>query len=191
VGLPVAGAGPGSADAAGTFALYSTNQLDAIVDVMGYWAPSNTSSSPGVAGELTLVDPVRTGGTRTRLGPPLRLPPRAARIAPAALNPGETRRFLLAGRTFSTLTLPPDVKGIMANVTIVQGGPSGGFLTAFPGDVPDAGRPNASTVNPATAIAASFWANGIPVAPAANPGTGAIFSTNPLDVVVDVVAYFR
>jgi hypothetical protein len=36
-----------------------------------------------------------------------------------------------------------------------------------------------------------FWANGIPSPPSANPGTEAVYSTNVLDLVVDVLAYFK
>ena len=111
-------------------------------------------------------------------------------VKAGTLTPNATRRFLLSGKSFAGLALPPDVKGVLANVTTLQSEPSGGFVTAFPGDVADANRPNVSTVNPSTAIAASFWANGIPTA-GTNPGTQAVYSTNSLDLIVDVVGYFR
>jgi hypothetical protein len=43
-------------------------------------------------------------------------------------------------------------------------------------------------VNPSTAVAASFWANGLPVY-GGSSGTEAIYSTNALDVVVDLIGY--
>src|SRR5205823_5953354 len=50
--------------------------------------------------------------------------------------------------------------------------------------------PGTSTVNPVTAIAASFWGNGLPTS-GGYAGQEAIYSTNPLDVLVDVVGYYR
>src|SRR5262249_53334577 len=149
------------------------------VDVMGYWSPSNTPATAGVVGNLSFVKPTRVLETRgSDVGGPIGLNPDGTAIATGQLAPGLTRRFLIGGKSFADVTFPGDVKGILANVTIVQPTPSGGFVTAFPGDVADADRPNASTVNPATAVAASFWGNGLPLAPAANPGTEAVFSTN-------------
>src|SRR5262249_37292722 len=124
---------------------------------------------------------------------------------PRGLRPERLRRRRLAGggrpaRARRHATLPgrrPHVRrsdaagrheGLLANVTIVGPGPSGGFVTAFPGDLP--APPNASTVNPSTAVAASCWGNGLPIA-GADAGTEAIYSTNPPDVIVDVLAYFQ
>jgi hypothetical protein len=176
---------PTTGEGAGSFAVYSTNQLDVIVDVMGYWSGSN----PADLGQLTLIDPTRVVETRGSAGP-IGYDQGGSPLAPGPFAPNTTRRFLLAGQRFGGIALPNDIRGVLANVTSVQGAPSGGFVTAFAGDVPDAQRPNASTVNPGTAIAASFWANGIP-ASGPNAGTEAIYSTNPLDVVVDVVGFFR
>ncbi len=118
-----------------------------------------------------------------------------APIQPGQLQPNAVRRFSIAGRTFSTAgggtyTVPSDINGVNLNVTIV-GGPAEGFVTIFPGDVPDSQRPNVSTVNPVTPIAFNFWSMGIPTAGQANAGTLAAFSTNPLDLVVDLVAIYR
>ena len=65
------------------------------------------------------------------------------------------------GGAGGSFTFPTDVTGVLANVTIVQeSGPSGGFVTLYPGDV--AAVPNASTLNPSTAIAFNGWGMGIP-----------------------------
>src|SRR5204862_3440326 len=101
--------------------------------------------------------------------------------------PGSTRRFLVAGRTFVGGAFPGDVTGILAHVTIVQPQGSGGFVTLFPGDA--AAPPNASTVNPSTPIAFNAWVSGIP-ASGTGAGAFAVFSTNQLDVVVDVMGYW-
>src|SRR5207249_2541460 len=88
-----------------------------------------------------------------------------------------------------TFQFPADVSGILANVTIV-GSAGGGFVTVFPGYVDDASRPRASTVNPSTPIAHNFTAVAItPVGSPPSAGTIAVYSTNPTDVVIDVVGF--
>src|SRR5262249_60943346 len=81
---------------------------------------------------------------------------------------------------------PSDVSGLLAHVTIVQPQASGGYVILIPGDVP---TPNASTVNPATAVAFNAWVTGVPTS-GTNAGTFAIYSTNTLDVIVDVLGYW-
>src|SRR5207249_3629220 len=63
---------------------------------------------------------------------------------------------------------------------------SGGYLVAFPGD---GTAPNAATLNPITPIAFNFWATGVAPTSGPNAGTIALFSTNTLDVAIDVVGY--
>jgi len=94
----------------------------------------------------------------------------------------------IGGRTSSDFTFPSDVMAVLVNVTIVQPTASGGDVTLFPGDAP--ARPLASSVNPSTPIAVNAAATGIPTS-GANAGTFALFSTDQLDVIVDVVGYFR
>src|SRR5262249_25822175 len=95
--------------------------------------------------------------------------------------------FQIGGCTFGGTTIPADASGLLLNVTIVQDAPSGGFVTVFSGDQP--GPPHASTVNPATAVAFNFWQTGIPPR---GPSAGqlAVFSTNQLALVVDVVGFY-
>jgi len=66
---------------------------------------------------------------------------------------------------------------------------AGGFLPVFSSSDPS--PLTASTVNPSTPIAA-LWATGIGLAPHANRGTIGVYSVGgPLDVVLDLVGYFR
>src|SRR5262249_566111 len=80
-----------------------------------------------------------------------------------------------------------NVAGILAHVTVVQDHASGGFVTLVPGSTTT--RPGSSTVNPSTAVAFNGWATEVPTA-GDGAGTFGIYSTNPSDVVVDVVGYW-
>lgn len=178
--------------------VFSLVDVDVAIDVMGYFSLFD----PGLT-QLTFVPPVRVVDTRgAEFGGPIGYDASGNPITTARpFADPEIRKFTIAGKTFQglinsggTLTppgsFPADVKGLLINVTITQGAPSGGFVTAYPGDVPDTQRPNASTVNPSgplsPSISASFWANGTPT------GTEAIFSNGSVrDVIVDVVGYYR
>lgn len=178
VGLPASGGD------AGTVKVYVSTEVEMIVDVVAFYSPLNAP-----AGDLTLIPPVRVVDTRG--GQTVGFSPDGTAITPGPFAArGETRRYRLAGATVPDGTVPPNLTGVLLNVTIVQAGASGGFVTAFPGDVPDGDRPTASTVNPSTSIAASFWANGLPTT-GPFTGTEAIYATHALHVVVDVVGYFR
>src|SRR5262249_3284628 len=77
----------------------------------------------------------------------------------------------------------------LLNVTVVQNGGSGGFVTVYPGDV--ASPPNASTVNPSTGLDFNFWATGVGAASAGqNAGTIAVFSTHQPAVALDLVGFY-
>src|SRR5207248_11435940 len=114
----------------GTFAAYSTNQLDAIVDVVGFYSPNN----PEQLRNLTFVDPVRVVDTRADAGGPIgyRSDGSAVRPAPLAAD-GATERFLLSGKTFGKVTFPTNMTGILVDVTVVQPYASGGYVTLFAG----------------------------------------------------------
>src|SRR5439155_1903316 len=131
-----------------------------------------------------LVNRIRVYDTRSGAGGSIGFNLDGSPLVPGPLTANATRRFLIGGRSFGAAAIPGDVTGALLNVTAVQGGASGGYVTAFSGDVP--APPNASTLNPSTTVAASFWANGLP-----SEGAEAVFSTNALDLVVDLVGYFR
>lgn len=153
-------------------------------------ALGQTAPAPAPAGGLKLVPPTRVLDTRAAPFGPIGTngDGTAVQAGPVAAN--QTRRFRLAGQTFGTVTLPSDVTGVLVNLTIVQPAASGGFVTLFPADL--AAPPNASTVNPSTGIAASFWATGLPNGAVANAGTLGVFSNGaPRDLLIDLIGYYR
>jgi len=158
------------------------------VDVVGYFATGN----PDTVGDLRLVTPARVVDTRPAPFGPIGFQPNGSPVAAGPLPAGSTTRYQLNGQSFAggSLTVPADVRGVLLNVTLSQARPAGGYVTAFPGS--DPAPPNTSTVNPNTAIAASFWANGIGLPPLLHPGTlGLVSAGDPRDVIVDLVGYFR
>src|SRR5204862_338446 len=149
----------------------------------------------GSPGPLRFINPVRVLDTRASDGQIVTAGFNAdgSPITAGQLAANSSRRFPISGKTLaqgsSSFAFPGDVTGVLVNVTIVQAAPSGGFVTVFPGDVLDANRPNASTVNPSTTIAFNFWATGVGTAPGSS-GTIAVFSTNALDLIIDIVGYY-
>src|SRR5262249_15178626 len=140
---------------AGTFEIFSTNELEVVVDLVAFWSPTNSTT----LGSLKLLRPTRIFDSRQGSGEPGRpsgLSQDGTPLTPGTLAANNVERFGVNGRTFGDVTIPPDVKGVLVNVTVVQDGPSGGYVTLFSGDLTL--PPNASTVNPSTAIASSFWA---------------------------------
>src|SRR5439155_563112 len=127
-------------------------------------AGSSAATAPGTGGPAS---PSLAGAPKPTPTPtPPRTPTPTPTPTPTAARP---TRFLIGSRTFAGFTFPGDVTGLLVNVTIVGPGPSGGFVTLFPGDLPS--PPNASTVNPATAIAHNFWATGVPTS---GPSAGTV-----------------
>src|SRR5262249_46338201 len=99
-------------------------------------------------------------------------------------NPAPTtKRFRV---NFAGSPVPPDATGVLLNVTSVQDSGSGGYLVVFPGQ---GSAPNASTLNPIDPLAFNCWGTGVAPAGGPNVGTIAVFSTNTLDVAIDVVGY--
>jgi hypothetical protein len=114
-------------------------------------------------GPLTAITPTRVLDTRATQPPAIQTVGfDAASGNPITAGPipaGTTRRYRIAGKTFpqgtSTFTFPEGIYGVLVNVTEV-GNPGGGFLTAFPGNVSDANRPLASTLNPVDSVNFNF-----------------------------------
>src|SRR5262249_48719738 len=156
------------------------NTLDVAIDVVGFYAPTNPS-----IGNLTLISPFRTVDTRASDGGGAivhtGVDENGNAIPVQPIPGGGTRRYRLS---FSGAPVPADATGVLLNVTIVSppGGPTGGYVTVFPGGDPSA--PLASTLNPVTPIAFNSWE----VKTGANATIG-VFSTNDLDVAIDVVGY--
>src|SRR5262249_30427385 len=149
----------------------------------------------GGLGNLKLIAPVRVVDTRANAagivhtgfdqnGNPVPVAPIPGGSSP---NPeATTRRFKVAGQTFAGTPIPSTATWLLLNVPRGQDPGSGGYLIVFPGD---ASAPLASTLNPVTPLAFNFWVTGVPTA-GPNAGTIAVFSTNTLDVAIDLVGYY-
>src|SRR5262249_23652359 len=125
-------------------------------------------AAQGDAGVLLLITPTRVVDTRAS-GTGIVTTgynPDGTAITAEPIQAGTVRRFKIGGAAFNqnpnpiapllNFAFPEDLRGILANVTIIQSSAGGGFVTVFPGSVGDTDRPLASTVNPSTAIAANF-----------------------------------
>src|SRR5262249_32790020 len=130
---------PTSGQFAGTIAVYSTNRLDVVADVVGFYAPADTTGVAARAatsrpGHLRFRRPTRVLDARDEAGGPIGFDQNGAPVAAGTLSAGGTRRFMLADKRFGSTTFPSDLSGILAHFTIVQPAASGGFVTLFPGD---------------------------------------------------------
>src|SRR5207237_980989 len=129
--------------------------------------------------------------------------PRPVRAAADAANPGGAdcrgatlRRALGCGASLGLALLLVIAEPFLP-ATAVFGDPARPPLPSGVGPVPGPSQPkphaaggpgsppNASTVNPSTAIAANFWATGVGA-----DGTIAVYTTNQLDVILDVVGFW-
>ncbi len=177
---------PTSGPDAGTIDVFSTDAVDVVIDVVGYYSPSN----PAGVGGLRFISPVRVVDTRPTN--------QADQIFTVGFNsdgsplqPGpvqaDTRRlFKIAGQTFSGTQIPANATGILAHITNIQEGASGGFVTLFPAG---STLPKASTLNPVTPIAFNSAMLGLPTSGSA-PGSIAVFSKTTAHVAIDVMGYF-
>jgi len=158
-------------------------------------APTPTAAPVGPPGNLTVITPVRvvdtrpTGGRTIHTGfqPDGQPIPVAPIPAGNPAHPDPTvRRFLVAGRTFGGTAIPAGVTGLLINVAAIRSDGGDGYVVVFGGGV---SAPSVSTLNPARPLTSNFWATR--VAPPGGPylGTIAVFSTETLDLTIDVVGY--
>src|SRR5262249_5424262 len=173
---------PTTGDNKGTIAVFSTNQLDVILDVVGFYSPSN----PAGVGNLKFINPTRVLDTRNEAGGPIGVNADGSAVTAGQIQTSQTRTFRISGQTFAGFAFPSDVSGIIAHVTIAQPSAGGGYVVVFPRDQ---SAPNASTVNPSSPISFNSWATGIPTT-GSSAGTFGVFSTNQLDVIVDVMGFW-
>jgi hypothetical protein len=155
-------------------------------------------------GVVRLITPTRVVDTRATAPGIVTTGYDAVTGAPITAGPipaGTVRRFRITGKSFpqggsGSFSFPTDVSGILCDVTVIGAG-GGGYVTVFSGNVPDAEKPLASTVNPSTPIAHNFTA--VAVLPDASAAFGlitgglgsiAVFSTNTTDVAIDAVGIF-
>ncbi len=167
----------------GDVSFYSSNQADLVVDIEGYTAPT-AAGGPGAGLYTALPSPARICDTR-------------AGVQNAAPN-GQCSGVANAGATLSAggtinvsvtgaSAIPAGATGAVLNVTAVNA-KAPGFLTVYP---EDSTRPlAASNVN---YVAGQAVANRV-VVPLSTTGGSlgqiTVYSTQSVDVVVDVSGYF-
>jgi len=153
-----------------------------IIDLVGYYSDVVTN-----VGEVQFINPVRVLDTRP--GSTVGYDGNGSPIQAQALTDGQEKLFKIAGMLFGgTVPIPSNATGLLMNVTIQKGAPSGGYVTVYPGDAAIPPNP-VSTVNPSTAIAGNLWVSRIPT----NVGTikvKAAGTGTPTDVIVDVVGFY-
>jgi hypothetical protein len=166
-GTVVANAALVPASAGGTIKIYATDDTDVIVDINGYFG--GPSLSPTTSGLLFYpVAPCRIADTRLPPGP----------LGGPSIAPLETREINPTGKC----ALPPQAKAYAANATILPRDTLG-YLTLWPAD---AAQPLVSTLN---ALDGAITANGA-ILPAAAVGSISLFSTDWIDVILDVSGFF-
>ncbi len=145
----------------GAVTVYSSDATHVILDINGYFVPA---SNPAALAFYPLT-PCRVADTRnTGSGGP-------------ALTFGEIRVFPVATRC----GVPASAQAFSMNVTAVPHGGIG-LLTVFPAGQ---SQPNSSTLNTGSLAVANAA-----VVPAGTNGSIAVYSNNPVDVVLDVDGYF-
>jgi len=147
-----------------------------------FWRRIASFSSVGVP---IGISPVRVVDTRGAPFGPIGVDGSGNPISAGQVPDGATRTYRIAGQ----FGIPSDARAIIGNLTIVQGGPSGGFVTIYPGDVGTA--PNASNINPSAAILANLFFVRLGAPGGAGAGNINVRSvgTN-RDLVIDVTGYF-
>ena len=152
----------------GAVCLYSDQQSDVLVDVLGWFGG-------GGAPPFTGAVPARLVDTRNAIGGPTGVlrpsMPRAVRVRGATVNVGGVDR-----------QVPADASAVALNVTMVEAR-AAGYATVWPCGAP---RPEASNVNFA---AGGTAANGV-IAPIAADGTVCIYASTDAHLVVDIAGWF-
>jgi hypothetical protein len=149
----------------GAISIFATNTTDVIVDVNGYFLPSNNAPGGLQFYPLTPCRLVDTRKPNATLGGPF--------IA------GQTSRdFPLTG----TCGVPGTAQAFSANFAVVPHSVLG-FLTAWPTGQQ---RPVAATLNAPTGAVTSNAA----IVPAGTGGSISVFATNDTDVIIDINGYF-
>jgi sugar lactone lactonase YvrE len=145
----------------GAVTFYSSDATQVIIDINGYFVPA---TDPAALAFYPLT-PCRVADTRNpTFGGP-------------ALTFGEIRIFPVATRC----GVPASAQAFSMNVTAVPHGGIG-LLSVFPAGQ---SQPNASTLNTGSLAVANAA-----IVPAGDNGSIAVYSNNPIDVVLDVDGYF-
>lgn len=106
-------------------------------------------------------------------------------ISPGQFGSPDRRDYRIGGQ----FGIPADVRGIVGNVTLVQSGPSGGFVTIQAGG--STGTPTTASLNPVGAITGNFFtintaSGGAP----AGQNISVIAVGVARDIIIDVTGYY-
>jgi sugar lactone lactonase YvrE len=145
----------------GAITIYSSDPTHVIVDINGYFVPATDTTALA----FYPLTPCRVADTRDpAYGGP-------------SLTYGEVRNFPVTGRC----GVPASAQAFSMNATAVPHGGIG-LLTLFPAGQ---NQPSASTLNTGTTVVANAA-----IVPAGANGSIAVYSNNPVDVVLDIDGYF-
>lgn len=154
-------------DGSGNVCLFAETPVELLIDAAGYF-PTTSSFTP-------LAAPQRILETRAGAVPTVDL----ESSNQGRLTAGSTYTLRVAGRA----GVPGGATSAALNVTAINGGGDGGYLTAYPCD---AARPDASNVN----IADGQNIPNLVVSKLSSDGKVCIFTFKDVDLAVDVVGYF-
>jgi len=149
----------------GAISLFVTDSTDVVLDINGYFIPSNSASALA----FYPVTPCRIADTRNATGP----------LGGPSLLSGGTRTFPILS---SPCGVPATSQAYSLNFAAVPKGPLG-YLTAWP---TGRSQPTVASLNAPTG---TVVANAV-IVPAGTGGSVDVFSTNPTDLVIDLDGYF-
>ena len=147
----------------GAISVFGSNDTDVILDINGYFVPSNTTGSLA----FYPITPCRLVDTRN------------GTLINGAFTGGQTRTLPILS---SSCNVPSAAQAYSLNFVVVPPGRVG-FITAFPTGV---ARPSAATLNDITGTVAANAA----IVPAGTSGSIDVFASDPTNLVVDINGYF-
>ena len=153
------------AGAGGAISVFATDATDVIIDINGYFVPSNNPSALA----FYPITPCRIADTRNATAP----------LGGPSLAAQTTRTFPVQQ---SACGVPTSAQAYALNFAAVPPGPLG-FLTAWPTGQP---QPTVASLNDPTGTVA---ANAV-VVPAGSNGAVDVFTTDNTDLVIDMNGYF-
>ncbi|MBV9769909.1 MAG: SBBP repeat-containing protein [Bryobacterales bacterium] len=164
-GAVVANAATVQAGAGGAISIYVSNDTDVIIDISGYFAPSNTPQGM----EFYPLTPCRIADTRNADGP----------FGGPEMTAQQTRSFPVAS---SSCNVPALAQAYSLNMTVV---PSGylAYLSVWPDGE---SQPLVSTLNDTTGAVVANAA----IVPAGANGAVDVFVNNTSNVIMDMNGYF-
>jgi uncharacterized repeat protein (TIGR01451 family) len=149
----------------GAFSVFATNPTHVVVDIDGYFVPSN--GTPNLA--FYPVTPCRIADTRNPTGT----------FGAPSLAAGVPRTFPVPS---SSCGIPASAQAYALNMTVVPTAPVG-YLTTWPAG---SSQPIVSTLNAPTGTVTSNAA----IVPAGVNGAITVYATNATDLIIDINGYF-